>query len=555
MNQQGKTKEQLIEELRELHRRTAVLESCLAALNHDTGLPTGGPSPRETGAPGAQARMRGTTELAEANGLVKAETEERKQAETALGLSEETYRRLVENINDVIFSLDVQGRFTYISPVIERFAHYDVSEVIGQPFYRFVHPDDLDIVWEKFKQTLAGNLEAHEFRVFAKDGSLIHVRTSSRPLWEGSRLVGLTGVMADITERKKAEEALWESESNLRTLMDLMPDPLVVYDPQGCVTYVNDAFVKTYGWSQDELLGTRIDFVPPEEAEKTRAAWERTMRREPILFETRRFTKDRKLLDIEATTAVLLDQQGNHQASIVIHRDVTDRKRAEERLRKANAELESFSYSVSHDLRAPLRGIDGWSLALLEDCADQLDERGRKHLERVRSETQRMGKLIDDLLELSRVTRADMRREEADLSSLVRSIAARLKDAEPDRQVDFVIQPGLTVHGDARLLEILLGNLFDNAWKFTGKHASARIEFGRTETEGQTTYFVRDDGAGFDMAYARKLFGAFQRMHKTSEFPGTGVGLATVQRIVHRHDGRVWAEAEVEKGATFYFTL
>ncbi len=361
---------------------------------------------------------------------------------------------------------------------------------------------------------------------------------------------------AEIAEREQAEAALWDSEARLRSLMAVIPDPLVVYDPQGQVTYVNAAFVETYGWSQEELLGKHIDFVPPEEMERTREAWERTMQRDKFLFETKRFTKDRRLLDIELTSAgVLFDEEGGHRATIVIHRDVTKRKRAEEALQKAYAELVSFSYSVSHDLRAPLRGIDGWSLALLEDCAHLLDEKGRKYLEYVRTETQRMGMLIDDLLGLSSVTRVDMIRESIDLSALARSIAGRLQDAEPTRQAEFTIQPGLMTHGDGRLLEAMLSNLLGNAWKFTCKHPSARIEFGRTEVDGRKAYFVHDDGAGFDMAYARKLFGAFQRMHQTSEFPGSGIGLATVQRIVHRHGGRVWAEAEVEKGATFYFTL
>jgi PAS domain S-box-containing protein len=224
-------------------------------------------------------------------------------------------------------------------------------------------------------------------------------------------------------------------------------------------------------------------------------------------------------------------------------------------LQATNRELESFCYSVSHDLRAPLRGIDGWSLALLEDCADRLDEQGRKYLERVRMETQRLGRLIDDLLELSRVTRTDMLRKPVDLSALVHAIAARLQEAEPDRQVEFVIQAELMAHGDARLLEVMLSNLLGNARKFTSKHPSARIEFGSSEMEGRTVYFVRDDGAGFDMTYAHRLFGPFQRLHTTSEFPGSGVGLATVQRIVQRHGGRVWAEAERERGATIYFTL
>ncbi len=224
-------------------------------------------------------------------------------------------------------------------------------------------------------------------------------------------------------------------------------------------------------------------------------------------------------------------------------------------LTAVNKEMESFSYSVSHDLRAPLRSMDGFSLVLLEDYSDKLDERGKDYLQRVRSATQRMGMLIDDMLSLSRVTRSEMKRELVDLSSLVQSIAAELQKSQSTCQVEFIIAPGLTANGDARLLRILLENLLGNAWKFTGTHPKARIEFGTTQVDGEQVFFIRDDGVGFDMKYADKLFGVFQRLHGASEFPGTGVGLATVQRIVHRHGGRVWAEGEVEKGATFYFTL
>ena len=224
-------------------------------------------------------------------------------------------------------------------------------------------------------------------------------------------------------------------------------------------------------------------------------------------------------------------------------------------LEAANRELEAFSYSVSHDLRAPLRGIDGWTLAFLEDYAHQLDDQGRTYLERVRTETQHMGQLIDDMLSLSRVGRSEVRQEPVDLTALARTIIGRLRETGPERLVEFVIQEGLTAVGDPQLLEIALSNLLDNAWKFTGKRPEGVIEFGRMHREGQPVFFVRDNGAGFDPAYADKLFGVFQRLHKASEFPGTGIGLATVRRILHRHGGRIWAEAAVDRGATFYFTL
>jgi signal transduction histidine kinase len=224
-------------------------------------------------------------------------------------------------------------------------------------------------------------------------------------------------------------------------------------------------------------------------------------------------------------------------------------------LEAANRELEAFSYSVSHDLRAPLRGIDGWTLAFLEDYAHRLDGQGRTYLERVRTETQHMGQLIDDMLSLSRVGRTGMQRQPVDLTALAWEIIGRLRETGPERRVEFVIQEGLTAVGDPQLLEIALFNLLDNAWKFTGKRPKGLIEFSRGELEGQPVFLVRDNGAGFTPAYADKLFGAFQRLHKASEFPGTGIGLATVQRILHRHGGRVWAEAVADRGATFYFTL
>lgn len=243
-------------------------------------------------------------------------------------------------------------------------------------------------------------------------------------------------------------------------------------------------------------------------------------------------------------------------------REIGERRRTEEELLKAkaatdatNRELEAFSYSVSHDLRAPLRSIDGFSQALVEDYADRLDEPGRQHLARVRAAALRMGQLIDDLLQLSRMTRMEMRGETVDLSELAESVMGDLLRTEPARRVEVAIRPGLRVAGDPDLLRIVLANLLSNAWKFTGRQPAARIELGFRDDGDERAYFVRDNGVGFDMAYASKLFGAFQRLHTQGEFPGTGVGLATVQRIINRHGGRVWAESAVNVGSTFYFAL
>jgi signal transduction histidine kinase len=246
-----------------------------------------------------------------------------------------------------------------------------------------------------------------------------------------------------------------------------------------------------------------------------------------------------------------------------VHERTRDLERARAELQQhaaelgnANRELEAFSYSVSHDLRTPLRSIDGFAQALVEDCWDRLDDEGRDYLARIRAAAQRMGTLIDDLLSLSRVTRAELKTTAVDLSALVRDIAARLRDSDPARQVDWRIAPNVVVQADPALMRVALENLLGNAWKFTGRGDSATIEFTTAQSpEGRVTYVVRDNGAGFDMAHASKLFGAFQRMHGMDEFPGTGIGLATVQRIVRRHGGRIWAEARANEGAAFLFTL
>lgn len=231
-------------------------------------------------------------------------------------------------------------------------------------------------------------------------------------------------------------------------------------------------------------------------------------------------------------------------------------------LTAVNKELEAFSYSVSHDLRAPLRSMDGFSLALLEDYEDKLDDQGKDYLQRVRDASKRMGHLIDSVLELSRMTRNEMNRESVDLSSLVKTIITDLQESQPERQVEFVVEPGVVCEGDVRLLGTALENLLGNAFKFTGKNTETTIEFGLlpssvsedTKRDGPV-YFIKDNGAGFDMNYVEKLFGVFQRLHGANDYPGNGVGLASVERIIHRHGGRVWAEGEVNKGATFYFTI
>ncbi|MEO8090531.1 MAG: response regulator [Gemmatimonadales bacterium] len=249
------------------------------------------------------------------------------------------------------------------------------------------------------------------------------------------------------------------------------------------------------------------------------------------------------------------------QTQLLVESEQAARELAETRaelvrdLEHKNRELESFSYAVSHDLRAPLRRIDSFSRAILESQGESLDEPGRRYLDRVREASQQMSQLIDDVLYLSRVTQADLREQDVDLSAVATLILSRLQEGEPARKVEIKVRPGVVVTGDGQLLRIALQNLLENAWKFTGKQPDSRVEFGVTQASGEPTYYVRDNGAGFDMTYVDRLFGPFQRLHPQGEFPGSGIGLATVQRIIHRHGGQVWAEGLVGQGATFQFTL
>jgi light-regulated signal transduction histidine kinase (bacteriophytochrome) len=252
--------------------------------------------------------------------------------------------------------------------------------------------------------------------------------------------------------------------------------------------------------------------------------------------------------------ATELEQRVEERTHELQERHEALRRNAAELL-AANTELDAFAYSVSHDLRAPLRSIDGFSQILLEDYAGKLDEAGQESLHRVRAASQRMGTLIDDLLKLARVTRAEIRTEDVDLSGMAQDIVADLHRTTPERRVEFAIAPGLKARGDARLLRVALDNLLRNSWKYTAKQPQPRVQFASVEANGGRAFMVRDNGAGFDMKYADKLFGVFQRLHSAADFEGTGIGLATVRRIITRHGGRIWAEGAVDQGATFYFTL
>lgn len=373
----------------------------------------------------------------------------------------------------------------------------------------------------------------------------------------------------------KQMHAAEQDRAKLAAIVESSEDAIIGKDLNGRVTSWNAGAERLFGYQAQEMIGQSITrIIPMEHRAEELNILSRLRAGERInLIETERNDKTGRPITVSLTVSPVRDSSGSIIGAAKIARDITALKRAHEDLRvlnakleqrvrertceleAANKELEAFSYSVSHDLRAPLRSIDGFSRILLEDYAAKLDDEGHGHLNRVRAATQRMAQLIDDLLNLSRVTRAQIRIEKVDLGAVAGAVAEELRQREPGRTVEFSAPEGVITEGDPHLLRVALENLLGNAWKFTCKEPHPRIEFGSMRADGRTDYFVRDNGAGFDARYAAKLFSAFQRLHSNTDFPGTGIGLATVQRIIHRHGGRVWAEGEVNKGATFYFNL
>ena len=355
-------------------------------------------------------------------------------------------------------------------------------------------------------------------------------------------------------------------DRTFEAVAEIVADAVVSADSRGFIIYVNKGGERLFGWAAAELVKRPITVLLPDRYhESTRRGLLRFINIEPAdafgnVFELIALHRSGREFPVELSLARWDDPSGRFFTAII--RDITERRRRDEELRAINAqlevtnqELETFSYSVSHDLRAPVRAIDGFSAILEQDYGDKLDDRGRDCLNRVRAAAQRMYTIIDALLILARVTREEMRRDVIDLSAVARSVANELQRSDPDRSVEFIIAPGIIGVGDVSLVRVVLENLIGNSWKFTSRQKFARIEFGAVDKKGTTVYFVRDNGAGFDMVYADKLFGAFQRLHTAEEFPGTGIGLPTVQRIVRRHGGTVSAEARVGHGAMFCFTL
>jgi len=532
---------------------------------------------------------------------------ERKQAEEALLKAGALQSAIFNSANFSSIATDAKGIIQIFNVGAERMLGYTAAEVVNK-----ITPADISDPREIIARAEALSLERgtpitpgfealvfkasrgiediYELTYVRKDGSRFPAVVSVTALRDAQDIIiGYLLIGTDNTARRQADEALRKNEAQLETIIENLDEGVVVSDLKGELLHANHAALELYG--QESYGRVSLDKKRPQLGQFTDALelsgvygtvlpkgeWPlaRILRGEKLRgveVRIRRVDTDWHRVFSYGGTLVQ-DASGQPLMAVVTISDITERRRAADviyqlntdlerrvvertaQLQTANSELEAFCYSVSHDLRAPLRSLDGFSLALLEDYADKLDAQGQKYLSRIRAGSQRMGQLIDDLLNLSRVSRGETSRESVDLSKMAHEVVEELQASAPLRQAEFVIAENLVAETDPRLLRIVLTNLFGNAWKFTTKQPHPRIEFGCSGANGDAEYFMRDNGAGFDQEYSSKLFGVFQRLHAVADFPGTGIGLATVQRIIHRQGGRVWAEGKVEQGATFHFTL
>jgi PAS domain S-box-containing protein len=507
---------------------------------------------------------------------VEAEMTERQRTEGALRDSEARKAAILETALDPIVSMDRAGRIVEFNPAAERVFGYSRADVLGREMAEVIIPVHMR---EQHRHGLARYLAGGDGRVLNQRLELTALRADQTEFPIELAIVRMptggppvfTGFLRDITERVRAEA----TQRHLSAIVRSSQDAIIGKTLDGTVTSWNPGAERLYGYTADEMLGQPVSILAPaDEPDPVPAVLARLQRGERIEYrETVRVTRDGRRVDVSLSMFAIEDANGRMVGAATIARDITEQKRSEALIRTLNAdlerrvlertaqledtvkELEAFSYSVSHDLRAPLRAVSGFSRILLQDHGPQLAPAAQGYLQLVGDNALQMGRLIDDLLAFSRLGRQQLRTQRVLPAEVVRSALDELAHEQEGRHVEIVLGELAACQADPVLLRQVYVNLLSNALKFTRRRDVARIEVGWCEMAREVTYFVKDNGAGFDMRYADKLFGVFQRLHRAEDYDGTGVGLAIVNRIVHRHGGRVWAEAAPDQGATFLFTL
>ena len=468
------------------------------------------------------------------------------------------YQYLYNHTPVMMHSIDRDGKMNSVNEYWLQTLGYKESEVLGRPSTDFLTEESRRRAVEenlpRFWKT--GVVKNIEYQMVKKNGDVIDVHLSAVAEFDDEGKIDHTlAFIVDVTERRRTEEELGLSEERFQKIFEHSNDAIFVIDPpRDRIVDVNDKACRMLGYSRDELLATPISAIHPDEMPALMAFAESVLREgHGATNELTCLTKRGETLPSEMSASVV--EIGGQPHMITLVRDISARKRAEQATEERTAELEAFSYSVSHDLRAPLRAIDGFSRILLEEYGDKLDPEANRLLDVIRSNTSNMGRLIDDLLAFSRLGRQEMNPTTIDVRELAAAVMDELKSANTNPDVQEHIAELPPVRGDRAMIRQVFVNLLSNALKFTSTRDAAVIEIGHMVANGEDVYYVKDNGVGFEMQYADKLFGVFQRLHTPDEFEGTGVGLAIVHRIIQRHGGRVWAEGKVNEGATFFFTL
>lgn len=507
-----------------------------------------------------------------------------KRRTSALAESESRFRQMAESINSVFWISSADGKeIIYASPAYERIWGRSLESLYRNPesWTHGMHPDDLPRIAENAAAFIPGDNTGpilREYRIIRPDGTECWIAERSYPVYDNTGTVyRIAGIAEDITARKLAELGLARSKAEFEAIFNAISDAVCYTDPERNIVLINPAFTKIFGYKSEEIIGKKTELLYADKADfltQGRRQFDKDSEITTATYEMSYIRSDGSVLIGDTLGSKVFDNAENTIGFIAVIRDVTHRKQVESELLRhrghleelvaertselsnLNHELEAFSYSVSHDLRAPLRAINGFSTLLCEEYQQQLDDAGKDYLNRIIKASIKMERLIDDLLQISRVSRAELHKEKVDLSTMAEDILNTLQNEEPERHVKWEIEKGMSAKGDKTLLHVMLQNLLGNAWKYTAKTSNAEIRFHRCAVNGKGLAFcVEDNGIGFDSQYTDKIFKPFQRLHTDQEFEGTGIGLATVNRVIHRHSGKIWVESTINKGSRFCFRL